>query len=83
LEKSTYDDLKSTCQSGPCPPSRADDIAKGRSQETIANVGLAIGLVGVAAGVVLYLTSIPPKAPASARAGIVVAPGFVGVRGSL
>jgi hypothetical protein len=83
LEKSTYNDLKSTCQGGPCPASSADDISKGRSQQTIANVGLAVGLVGAATGAVLYVVSIPAKAPTSARAGVVVGPGFVGVRGSL
>jgi len=83
LEKSTYNDLKSSCQGGPCPASRSDDISKGRSQETIANVGLAFGLVGVAAGAVLYIVSAPPKAPTSARTGIIVGSGFVGVGGSL
>jgi hypothetical protein len=83
LEKSTYNDLKTGCQGGPCPASRADDISKGRSQQTIANVGLAVGLVGAAAGAVLYVVSVPSNAPASARAAMVVGPGFVGVRGSL
>jgi hypothetical protein len=83
MEKGTYNDLRTACQGGPCPAGKADDISKGRSQETIANVGIAVGLVGVAAGAVLYIVSAPPKAATSARTGIIVAPGFVGVRGSL
>jgi hypothetical protein len=83
LEKSTYNDLQNACHGGPCPPERAGDISTGRSRETIANIGLVAGAVGVAAGVVLFAVSAPPKAPAGASASVVVAPGFVGVGGSL
>jgi hypothetical protein len=83
LEKSSYNELNDACHGGPCPPERADDIAAGRSRQTIANVGLGVGLAGLAAGVVLFVVSSPPKAPTTARASVLVAPGFVGVGGSL
>ena len=82
LEKSSYNQLNDACHGGPCPE-RADDIATGRSRQTIANVGLGAGIVGLAAGAVLFVVSAPPKAPTTARASILVAPGFVGVAGSL
>src|SRR5262249_45490570 len=71
LEKSSYNELKDACHGGPCPPERADDIATGRSRQTIANVGLGVGVVGLAAGVALYLVSAPPKAPTTARASLI------------
>jgi hypothetical protein len=83
LEKSTYNDLQDACHGGPCPPERADDISTGRSRQTIANVGLVAGLVGAAAGAVLFVVSAPSKTSSSASASVVVAPGFVAVRGSL
>jgi hypothetical protein len=83
LEKSSYNDLKEACHGGPCPPERSDDISTGRARQTIANVGLGVGIVGLATGAVLFLVSAPPKAPTTGRASIVVAPGFVGVGGSL
>jgi len=83
LEKSTYNDLQSACNAGPCPPEKADDISTGRSRQTIANVGLVAGIAGLAAGAVLFVLGAPTKSPASARASLVVAPGFVGVGGSL
>jgi hypothetical protein len=84
LEKSSYNDLQDACHGGPCPAEKADDISTGRSRQTIANVGLVAGLVGAAAGAVLFVVSMPSsKSPTSARAAVVVTPGFVGVRGSL
>jgi hypothetical protein len=83
LEKSSYNELNDACHGGPCPSDRADDIATGRSRQTIANVGLGVGVVGLAAGAVLFVVSAPPKSPTTARASVVVSPGFVGIGGSL
>jgi hypothetical protein len=84
LEKSTYNNLQDACHGGPCPPERADDISTGKSRQTIANIGLVAGLVGAAAGAVLFVVSAPSsKTQSSASASVVVAPGFVALRGSL
>jgi hypothetical protein len=83
LEKSSFNELNDACHGGPCPPGKADDISTGRSRQTIANVGLGTGIAGLAAGVVLFFVSSPPKAPTTAHASVVVAPGFVGVGGTL
>lgn len=81
LSNSTYDDLKGACPRG-CPPGKRSEIDRGIMQQTIANVGLGVGLVGIAAGTTLFFLSTSGNAPSAATA-IVVAPGYIGVRGSL
>jgi len=81
MANSTYSSLKSDCNDGPCPPSRADDISSGRTQQTIANVGLVVGLVGIAAGTTLFFVSAPDKS--GSQASVVVGPAWVGIRGEM
>lgn len=52
-------DLDDACGEGGqhCPADRADAIANGRTYTTLTNVFAIVGLVGVSAGVVLYVTS--------------------------
>jgi hypothetical protein len=80
LSNSTYSDLQSKCPSshGGCAPGNSGEISSGQTQQTIANVGLIVGLVGVAAGATLFVLSMPPKSPV-ANAALVVAR----VKGSL
>ena len=82
---STYDNLKNNCRV-PCP-SMADQISSGKTAQTIANVSLAVGLVGIAAGVTLFVFSLPHKKEArrepAPTTSLVFSPGFVGVRGTL
>jgi hypothetical protein len=83
MSSSTFDDLKSACGNGPCPANRQNDIDKGRTQQTVANVGLVIGVLGVAAGATLFVLSIPPKEKKTeARAALVVGPQWLGVEGT-
>jgi hypothetical protein len=82
LEKGTYSNLQSECKSGPCPPGHADEISSGRTQQTIANVGLVVGVAAAVTSGVLFVVSAPKSSPSSQTA-IVVGPSFVGVRGSL
>jgi hypothetical protein len=80
LNNSTYSDLKNTCHYG-CPPAKQAEETNGKTEQTIANVGLAVGIVGLAAGVTLFIFSRPSaRSPA---AGVVVGPGYLGLRGSL
>lgn len=48
----TYEDLHARC-GGPCPASERGAIATGRTLQTLTNVSLAAGLVGMAAGFTL------------------------------
>lgn len=83
MSSSTFDDLKNACGNGPCPANRQNDIDKGRSQQTVANVGLVLGVLGVAAGATLFVLSIPPKEKKTeARAALVVGPQWLGVEGT-
>jgi hypothetical protein len=84
LSNSTYDDLKTACPAsrGGCPPGKSSEINRGQSEQTVANVGLVAGLVGLAAGTTLLVISLNSR-PAPVTTGIVVGPGFVGVKGAL
>jgi hypothetical protein len=84
MSNTTYHDLENTCPRG-CPPSKHGEIDNGMTEQTVANVSLAVGAVGLAAGATIFVLSLP--APSTVRASLVVAPvyqgGYVGVRGSL
>jgi hypothetical protein len=82
LAHGTYDDLQNACPNGACPPSKQGEVSSGKTQETLANVGLAVGIVGVAAGATLFVISLR-KAPAGPSAAIVAGPSWVGIRGTL
>ncbi|HEY6460749.1 MAG TPA: hypothetical protein VIY73_11385, partial [Polyangiaceae bacterium] len=81
MARSTYDDLNGACHGGPCPPDKDGEISSGKTQQTLANVGLVIGIAGIAAGATLFVLSMP-RGSASASAALVVGPGNVGVRGT-
>jgi hypothetical protein len=81
--KSTYSELETACGSGPCPASYADKISSGKSQQTIANVGLVIGAVGVAAGATMIVLSMGKnKSAPAATTSLVVGPGYLGAKGT-
>ena len=55
LSSSKYDELEKSCPNGQCSPHRQDDIDDGKKLQTIANVGLAVGVAGLATGTALLL----------------------------
>jgi hypothetical protein len=83
LASSTYGDLKSACPHG-CPPGKQSEIDTGVTQQTVANVSLAVGVAALAAGTTLFFLSRPPSVAGTA---LVVAPqnrgALVGLQGSL
>ena len=81
LAASKYSTLKDECGGRPCPESRRSDVESGQSSQTIANIGLAVGVIGVAAGVTLFVLS-KPKKPTEGVTQAVVGPSFVGLAGS-
>ncbi len=86
MGKSTYHDLQSACPGNACPPDKASEISSGKTQELVANVGLVVGAVGVAAGATLLVLSLGGSSPTAAPApgaSLVVAPNFIGLRGAL
>lgn len=77
---SVKSDLDESCGADgqSCQPDKADAIANGRTYTTLTNVFAIVGLVGVTAGVVLYVTSPKdeaPKAPATSLRLLPSAPG--------
>lgn len=81
VSNSAYNDLKSAC-TPLCPPGKQSEIDSGNNEQTFANVGLVVGLAGLAAGVTLFVLSRPPPGPTASTA-LVVGPGYLGVRGGL
>jgi hypothetical protein len=85
MNQSKYHGLEDACDNGHCPANRQDDIDAGRRDQMIANVGLGIGLLGVATGTALWLGSSGASASSpqvsAGRPVVVVAPGSVHVEG--
>ncbi len=52
--KTKFDDLEGACTDGTCPSASQDDIDAGKNAQMLANVGLAVGGVGLAASGVLF-----------------------------
>ncbi len=55
MANSKFDDLEKACPNEQCPPERQGDIDDGKRLQTIANVGLAVGVAGVATGAALLV----------------------------
>lgn len=81
MASSKWSTIKDECGERPCPESKRDLVEGGKSQQTIANIGLAIGIIGVATGVTLFVIS-NPKKPSEGTTTAVVGPSFVGITGS-
>ncbi len=81
LAHSTYGDLQRSCGDGPCASGKADEISSGREQQTIANIGLAVGVLGAAGGATLFVLSLRKDSPTGAA--LIVHPAWIGVRGTL
>jgi len=58
MAKSTYDDLDSRCGGTHCTQDVKNDISHGTTTQTIANVGLVVGAVGLATGITLFTLSV-------------------------
>ncbi len=83
MSRSTYNDLESACPGGTCPPSEAGKIDSGKTQQTVANVGLVIGLLGVGAGVTLFVMDQKASSEHAARhVDLVAGPGSMSLRGA-
>jgi hypothetical protein len=82
LAKSTYDDLNASCMGGPCAANKVSEISSGKTDQTVANVGLVLGLVGAGTGAALFVLSMP-KASRLPNVAIAASPGWIGIRGSL
>lgn len=83
MSNAKYEDLQDACKNERCDPSAQDDIDAGKRYQTMANVGLAVGIVGLGASAALFALSgsSSPAADATARVELGVGLGSVHVRG--
>ena len=67
--KSVHDDLEAECGAGGCSDAEhQNDASRGKTLQTVANIGLVVGLAGAASGTLLLLVGQNPT-PAHATAG--------------
>ena len=71
VRQGALNDVNSQCHGGPCDPSMRPTVNRGDLASTLFNVLGAVGVLGVAGGLVLLTTSAEPAAP---RAGLVITP---------
>jgi len=72
-------ELEVACQGGRCPPAEAERYDSAHTLATVSTVGFVIGGIAAATGAVLVVVR-PGGRPAE-QVGMVVAPGWVGLRG--
>ncbi len=85
MSRSTYNHLDATCKNHVCPSGQAGDIDKGKTEQTIANVGLGVGIVGIGAGVALFVIDMKHSSPAhdsARRLQLRAGPGSVSLGGT-
>lgn len=82
LSNGTYSDLEQECGGErACGPGHDDEISKGKTQQTIANVGLVFFVIGAAGAVTLWVLSAPSKTTTT-TAKVVTRGNFLGLEGS-
>ncbi len=57
LNNSKHSSVEDQCNNGVCPKSAQSDADTGRTYQTVANVGLVVGIVGLGTGTALYFLS--------------------------
>jgi len=57
MNNAKHSKLQDACKDGVCPSNMEDEKDTGKTYQTIANVGLVVGVVGLGTGTVLYLMS--------------------------
>lgn len=82
MNRSKYNSLDSDCPNGICPTDRNDDIDAGKRYQTIANIGLVVGVVGLGTGTALYFLSDDEQGREQPTTQVGVGPGSVMVRGT-
>jgi len=85
LAKSNYDELVANCPGDRCPAELQSQADTTRTQQLVANIGLAVGAVGLATGVSLLVASVVvggSSAEPQPAADVSFGPGSVVVSGS-
>ena len=84
MSRSTFATLEDDCPNKACPADSQQDIDRGKTEQLVANVGLAVGAVGLAAGVALFVVDLgsgSANVPATS-VRVAVSPAGLAVAGS-
>jgi hypothetical protein len=83
MSSSKYSSLQKDCPNGHCTSDRQSDIDSGKQFQTFANVGLALGVVGVGLGTTLFIVSSGKKesAPKTGSVRVDLGVGSVSMHG--
>ncbi len=76
-----FDELEKDCNGAACPEDRRSDVESGQRLDTIANIGLIVGGVGLATGAGLLLFG--GKSKQTARSSVIAVPTPSGARVSV
>ena len=77
-----YSDVKDECDGTLCSDDARADAERGHTYQTIANVGLIVGVVGLGTAVALVLTESDSEEARRSATRIALGPGTLHVRGS-
>jgi hypothetical protein len=80
MSKSQYESLEKECPGGRCGPDRQEDIDSGERNQLFANIGLAVGVVGIGVGATLFVLSSGSDEQEHGR--VTLGPAGVAYRGS-
>lgn len=80
MSKNQYDALEKECPGDRCAPDRRADIDAGERNQLLANLGLAVGVVGIGVGATLFVLSSGGNEQEQGR--VIVGPTGVAYRGS-
>lgn len=69
LSGSHYKNLEGACADGACPAESQDDIDKGKQYQLFANIGLGVGVAGVATSVLLFILDAKRQGPVEVNVG--------------
>lgn len=84
MNQSSFDALEQRCAGGCSQADIQDDVDEGKTQQTVANIGLVVGAVGVAAAATFLVIELTDDDGATTAGGtrLRVGPGSVGAAGS-
>jgi hypothetical protein len=86
LHLSQWSELRDKCEAGICPQGTQADIDRGRTYQTLANVGIGVGAGGLGLGVILFIASQADvqfeAKDSSSKTHLAIGPGSVTLRGT-
>jgi len=82
LNNLKYDDVEDQCSGDLCNDDLREDAERGHTYQTIANVGLIVGVVGLGTAVALVLTEEDDGAARRSATRVSLGPGSIQLKGS-